>query len=431
MVSRLQDLPRMRTILPLALALPLTACAFGAPPGFSQGDTWTFPLVEAQQGGRLLTPVTIEGRGPYLFAIDPDAPMTTVDPDVLRNTDFRIWQGARRLDEQDTTHPTFYTRVTHLKAGDLTISLLLVAEAEGHAFDTDGRRIYGILGRDVIADSLVFGFDRDRGIAWLQTQEAFHAPANAQVLDFKKVRDEPVSDPRKLIDTKVNGHDVALHLDLGEEVSQLYPKQWTAANLQPVDWHLVLADETGTKRDVDKLGIAQQVVAQGVTRDHVAFAPYDDRRFLYNVYDGTLGLDFFAPYDVAVNWHTTKVYLTPRKPSVTLGDRLARWQFPQCTETGCVQLSLASSADNPKPQVRIVRDPALQGDLAVIVQATGATGNQLPAFEASFPAGVDSLSAQLDSMYTGAKLQIADASPFPRKCTDPHGCIIIEQATPP
>lgn len=431
MVSRLQADPHMRSILSVALALPLAACAFGAPPGFSEGDTWTFPLVEPQQGGRLLTPVTIEGRGPYLFAIDPDAPMTTVDPDVLHNTDFRVWQGARRLDEQDTTHPTFYTRVTHLQAGDLTISLLLVAEAEAHAFDTDGRRIYGILGRDVIADSLVFGFDRDRGIAWLQTQEAFHAPAGAQVLGFHTVRDEPVFEPRRLVTAKVDGHDVDLHLDLGEAVSQLYPKKWAETKLQPVDWHLILADETGTKRDVDKLGIAQQVTVQGVARDHIAFAPYDDRRFLYNIYDGTLGLDYFEPYDVAINWHTTQIYLTPRKSGVMLGDRLARWNFPRCTEVGCVQLSLSSSAESPQPTVRIARDPALQGDLAVIVQATGATGNQLPAFEAAFPAGVDSLSAQLDSMYAGARLQIADASPYPHKCVDPHGCIIIEPAPPP
>lgn len=431
MVSRLQACAHMRSILLVALALPLTACAFGAPPGFSQGDTWTFPLVEPQQGGRLLTPVTIEGRGPYLFAIDPDAEMTTVDPEVLHNTDFRVWQGARRLDEQDTTHPTFYTRVTHLQAGDLTISLLLVAEAEAHAFDTDGRRIYGILGRDVIADSLVFGFDRDRGIAWLQTQEAFHAPANAQVLSYKQTRDEPVFEPRRLVSANVDGHDVDLHLDLGEAVSQLYPNKWGDTKLSPTDWHLVLADQTGHRREVDKLGLAQQVAVQGVARDHVAFAPYDDRRFQYHIYDGTLGLDFFQPYDVAVNWHTDKVYLTPRKPAVTLADRVARWSFPPCTDTGCVQLSLSSSAESPNPTVRIARDPALQGDLAVIVQATGATGNQLPAFEATFPAGVASLSAQLDSMYAGAKLQIADASPFTRKCTDPRGCIIIEQAPPP
>lgn len=421
----------LRTLgLPLAFALPLTACAFGAPPGFSEGDTWTFPLVEPQQGGRLLTPVMIEGRGPYLFAIDPDAPMTTVDPDVLHDTDFRVWQGPRRLDEQDTTHPTFYTRVTHLKVGDLTVSLLLVAEAEAHAFDTDGRRIYGILGRDVIADSLVFGFDRDKGIAWLQTQETFHAPANAQVIGYRKIRDEPVGEPRMLVSTTIDGHAFDLHLDLGERVSQLYPPKWDAAALQPTDWHLRLVDGIGQKREVQQLGIAAQVTAGGVSREHVAFAPYDDRRFLYNVYDGTLGLDFFEPYDLAVNWHTTKVYLTPRT-AVTLADRLARWSFPVCADTGCVQLSLTSSADNPKPHVRIVRDPALQGDLAVIVQATGATGTPLPSFEASFPAGVDSLSAELDSMYAGAKLQIADASPFPRRCGAPHGCIVIEQATPP
>jgi hypothetical protein len=304
----------MRSILPVALALPLTACAFGAPPGFSKGDTWTLPLVEPEQGSRLLTQVTIEGRGPYVFAIDPDTPITTVDADVLRDTDFRIWQGPRSLDEQDTTHPTFYTRVTHLKTGDLTISLLLVARAEPHAFDGDGQRVYGVLGRDVFADSLVFGFDRDRGIAWLQTQEAFHAPANARVLEFQNVRDEPVSDPRKLVTANVDGHDVDLHLDFGQAVSQLHRKRWRETKLQQVDWHGALVDEAGQRRDIDQLGLAQQVTVQGVTRDHILFAPYDDRRFRFDVFDGTLGLDFFGPYDVAVNWHTTKVYLTPRQP---------------------------------------------------------------------------------------------------------------------
>lgn len=419
----------MRPVLP-ALALTLSACAIGAPPGFSAGDTWTMPLVEPQQGGRLLTPVYIEGRGPYLFAIDTDAPMTTVDPDVLHNTDFRVWMGPRRLDEQDTTHPTFYTRVTHLKAGDLTVSLLEVAEAEAHAFDTDGRRIYGVLGKDVIADSLVFGFDRDRGVAWLQTQEAFKAPQPSQVLDYRKIWDQPVSDPKKLVETKINGHEFDLHLDFGEAVSQLQPRHWTGAELHPVDWHLQLVDGIGVKRDVDKLAIAQQVTTQGVTRDNIAFAPFDDRRYFYNLFDGTLGLDFFRPFDVAINWHTTKVYLTPRH-DVPLADRLARWGFPQCTDTGCVQLALTSTAEQAKPQLRIVRDKALQGDIAVIVKATGATGTPLPAFEASFPAGVDELSAELDTQYAGAKLEIADASPFARKCDNPRGCIVIEQATPP
>ena len=31
-------------------------------------------------------------------------------------------------------------------------------------FDREGRRIHGVIGRDIIADSLVFGFDRDQGV---------------------------------------------------------------------------------------------------------------------------------------------------------------------------------------------------------------------------------------------------------------------------
>ena len=428
MVSHLQVLPGMKTIA-LAFAASLTACAFGAPPGFSQGDTWTFPLVEPGNGGRLLTPVTIEGKGPYLFAIDPDAPQTTVDPEILVNTDFRRFSGARRLDEQDVTHPTFYTRVTHLKVGDLTISLLMVAESEQHAFDSDGRRIYGILGRDVVADSLVFGFDRDKGIAWLQTQEAFHPPAGAQTLGYQKVWDQPVFEPKKLITTKVDGQEVALHLDLGEAVSQLLPSKWLAAELQPLAWHLQMVDETGNHREVDHLGIAGQVTAGTVTRDHVAFAPFDDRRYFYNLFDGTLGLDFFRPFNVAVNWHHTAVYLTPRT-EVPLAQKLARWSFPQCAE-GCFQLSLGSSPEQPSPTLKIARDPAVQGDVAVIVKATGQTGTPLASFEAVFPAGVTALSAQLDTQYAGARLEISDASPFPRKCIDPKGCVIIEAPTPP
>ena len=414
----------------LAFALSLTACAFGAPPGFSQGDTWTFPLVEPGNGGRLLTPVYIEGKGPYVFALDPDTYQSTVDPEILVNTDFRRWDGGRRLDEQDTTHETFMRRITHLQVGDLTVSLLLVAESKPHAFDSDGRRIYGILGRDVIADSLVFGFDREKGIAWLQTQEAFHAPANATVLGYEKIRDQPVADPRKLLAASVNGHSYALHLDLGEAVSQLYPRQWAMAELSPLDWHLVLVDDTGTHRDVDKLGIAQQVKVGTIVRDHVAFAPYDDRRFSYNVYDGTLGLDFFRPFDVAVNWHRSKIYLTP-STEAPLEQRLARWSWNQCAQASCFQLSLVSSADQPSPTLRVARDPAVTGDVAVIVKATGQTGTPLPSFEATFPAGVSELSAQLDTQYAGARLEISDASPFPRKCADPKGCVIIEASTPP
>ena len=56
-----------------------------------------------------------------------------------------------------------------------------------------------------------------------------------------------------------------------------------------------------------------------------------------------------------MSWHTTKVYLTPRA-ELPLADRLARWGFPACPETGCVQLALASTQSSPSRQLRVARD---------------------------------------------------------------------------
>jgi hypothetical protein len=53
--------------------LVAAGCTVGAPPGFSAGENWTFPLVGPLENGLLITPATVKGHGPYLFAIDPDA----------------------------------------------------------------------------------------------------------------------------------------------------------------------------------------------------------------------------------------------------------------------------------------------------------------------------------------------------------------------
>ena len=426
MESRLQGFASMRRTL-LACCVVISGCAFGAPPGFSSGDTWTFPLVESQNEGRLLTPVYVEGRGPYLFAIDPDSRYSVVDPEVVTNGQFRAVMGPRRDDEHDTTHPTFYTQLTNLKVGDLSVSLLHVALSEAHAFDADGRRIYGILGRDIIADSLVFGFDRDKGIAWLQTQEAFHPPAGAQALSMKLAWTHVLEVPRRLLTANVDGKEVSLHVDLGEAVSQLYPRLWDDAHLDKKDWHLILVDEVGTHRDTNELGIAKDVNVAGVDRGNVAFAPYDDRRFYWGQLDGTLGLDFFRPFVVNVDWHHEVIYLTPRQNADT--QRLARWNGPACADKGCVHLAL--TAGEPTPTLEVARDPASTGALAAIVKATGSTGTPLPTLEVYLPPGSNGYHVPLDSRYAGASVEVTDASPFGRVCTHPSGCLVIEQATPP
>ena len=215
----------MRSVIALSLlglsGSLVAGCARGAPPGFSPGSRWTFPLVDPLADGRLVTPVYLDGRGPYLFAIDPDAAFSFVDRDALPPA-FPYRYRARELDEHDTSHPVADAEVRSLRVGDLTISLRDVGVSLDHTFDSGGRRIHGILGRDVIADSLVFGFDRERGIAWLSTQEAFHPPDGAAVLAYHK--GTPYTSGavvRRLVTATIDGHPYDLHLDLGETPNQL------------------------------------------------------------------------------------------------------------------------------------------------------------------------------------------------------------------
>ena len=77
-------------------------CTVGAPPGFSSGERWTFPLVGPLEDGLLLTPATVHGHGPYLFAIDPDANVSEIDKQVVEDAGLRIGVGPHRIDETHT-----------------------------------------------------------------------------------------------------------------------------------------------------------------------------------------------------------------------------------------------------------------------------------------------------------------------------------------
>jgi len=412
----------MRKIVIVAM---LSACATGAPPHFSGGNTWTFPLVDPLADGKLVTPVFIEGKGPYLFAIDPDAPLTVADSELIVGNDFRAHPGVRAIDEHDTTHPTFYLQLTSLRVGDLTVHLDTVRVSSTHAFDTERRRIFGVLGRDVIADSLVFGFDRERGIAWLKTQEAFQPSEGAQVIDYyTRTRQRMGLVPRRLVAANIDGTTYDLHLDLGDVTSQLRPEHWNQAKLRSIPWNMTLVDEVGTHRHVSSDGMADRVSVGPVTRDQIGFVPYDDRRWDYVQLDGTLGLDFFRPYSVAADWHHQRYYLTPRLDSAAQTQlRLARWgeMLPPCAASGCVAITASSDA------VDATRDPrAVGANLEVVLRATSATGQQLPTLFVSLPAGVDHVTATIDRRYAGATYAVLDVSPFAYDC---NGCIAM--AAPP
>ncbi|HEX5061362.1 MAG TPA: hypothetical protein VFV99_18470, partial [Kofleriaceae bacterium] len=327
------------------------ACTTGAPPGFSDGEQWVIPLVGPLEDGLLLVPTFVNDQGPFLFAIDPDAYISIIDEDVLHTTKVPAGEGPHLLDESDTQQTRQYAEVSSLKAGTLTVSgQRYVQLVRKGTFDADGRRIHGVLGRDVIADSLVFGFDRDLGVATLSTQKAFKKPVGAMSLSYTKLLStvlnaEVVPLPRRLVHATIGGMQYPLHVDFGATYSQLRPRAWPRANLATSETQTGVVDEVGVIRPVKQMGVADEVTVRDATTKSVSFVPYADKRWPDQDIEGTLGLGFFRPYSVFANWDNDTLYLTPRKDgtSTKLVARIGRWQsktLSGCADVGCVKVSL-------------------------------------------------------------------------------------------
>ena len=157
----------------------VAGCGAGTPSGFPKGDHWVFPLVGPLEDGLLLTPVSVRGHGPYLFAIDPDANITVIDKQVVDEAGLTMGNGPSRFDETATEQMRGYAELLELKLGGLAIDRRQVMLVPSDFYNTEGRRVNGVLGRDVLGSSLVFGFDRDQGIATLSTIKAFTPPPDA------------------------------------------------------------------------------------------------------------------------------------------------------------------------------------------------------------------------------------------------------------
>jgi len=65
--------------------------------------------------------------------------------------------GPHPIDETERGQTRFYAEVLDLKIANLTLDRRNAMVFPNGLYDTEGRHLSGILGRDVIADSLVFG----------------------------------------------------------------------------------------------------------------------------------------------------------------------------------------------------------------------------------------------------------------------------------
>jgi len=427
----------------------VAGCSVGAPPGFSSGDHWTFPLVGPLEDGLLLTPVSVRGHGPYLFAIDPDATITAIDQQVAEEAGLRTGQGPHRIDETDTGQIRKYAELFDLKVASLAIDRRAVMVFPVGHYDTEGRHVNGILGRDVLADSLVFGFDRDQGIATLSTVKAFTPPAEATTIKYQSVSSRssaftsnvaPISAagqsgaqlpdvtpvPRRLATVQIGDARFAMHLDLGAAASQLPEASWPKAKLIPTEVKLRLVDEAATVRHVTTGGIATDVTLGATKTFRVTFVPFIEKRFATEGVDGALGLNFFRPYAVYASWDSTTYYLKSRgDAAATTVARLGRWgaDLPQCPHPGCVTVELVAADSGV--ELHVTRDPqAANHGLEVFFGVAPAAGKSAAPFVVELPSSADQLAAPVPAEYAGATLTVLDASPFPRGCPGNGGCIV-------
>ncbi len=445
----------------------------GAPLGFSSGKSWSFPLIAPLEDGPYLVPVKINGKGPYLFEIDPDSPVSSVDAAIRSDLDLYTTRMPEELDERDKLVPVALAEVNKMQIGDtLTVSQLKVRVHNFGTYWSGGRRVRGVLGRDVIADSLIFAADRDRGLATLAVQGQLEPPADAIPISWRDYRFRSNSPRRRLTHAIINQtHKVIMHLDLGNRFSMLWPSKIAALKLPTVRVEARTTDELATTRIVDHGAMVAMLQVGGAEVNGIIMIPYGDKRTREVDLDGSLGQSFFRFYNVIANWHHSKMYLTPRNPDVvaTAPYRLARWgnAFEGCADPACVQVEVesdqpappppappappapapapgdettgeagaaaAAPAPTPAPQpqpapvmpatytLTITRDQnAPPVDYEVVLEAVDANNKSLglPRLLATLPKGKATVDVpRLDPGYgAAAKLVVVDVSPFPREC---------------
>ena len=435
--SRRRDLVGRLTVLAVltSLATALAGCARGAPPGFSSGDQWTMPLVGPLENEVLLVPVLIHDQGPYLFRLDPDAPQSAMERDIAEAGGLAMGPGPRYIDETDTGRQTYMADVRVMKVGTLTVQKKFFLLVKAGTFDTSTRRVHGILGRDIIADSLAFGFDRDLGVAMLSTQEGFVAPKDAVSFTYELVSNKlntevrPVG--RRVIEPTIGGAKIGLHIDFGQFFSELKQDRWAAAQLANMPQQATLVDEVGTKRTVTTGGIAAKVSFAGIDAYGVSFVPYADKRWEHNVADGKLGLGAFRDYIVWANWDSKRVYLVPRGIATAQAmARIRRWgwrELASCGDAACLSFApVAAEATGPQASLpaphalKITRAAAVaRAGMEAIVEISDGTTAQR--FVITFMPGATEHVLPLPTAPSGSAASaptatVLDISPFHRAC---------------
>jgi hypothetical protein len=331
-----------RPLLAALVLLCTSACVVGAPPGFSDGDNWTVPMVAPLENDLLLVPVSINEQGPFLFMVDPDSPTSAIESSLQASMNLYASRAASQAQsEEDHLVRVVLAEVKKMTVGTLSVRNMKVRVFDDATFWSGGRRVRGILGRDVISDSLIYHFDRDRGMMHIATQDHFKTPEGSQPLSFTQSYSQH---RRYLAKFKINRkHKVTMHLDLGARTSMLWPALIKKYKLPTLPVQAELVDEYGTRRDVNSGTMAGILTANKT----------ETKRLEPEDLDGVIGQNFWSKYNVTVNWHRKKFWMQPRAANLAelSKERIGRWgdQLAGCAQPACVEVHLNGGPAKPEP----------------------------------------------------------------------------------
>src|SRR5688572_3617740 len=166
--------------------LALAGCTVGAPVQYlSSGDAWSAPLVGPIEDGLLVVPIYINDKGgPYLVAIDPDAPVSVIDKGIVDELKLPTAQGGRMTDETDTGRTTYAAEVQSIRIGTLKYGRTFVRLMRTGSFVAAGRSLRGVLGPGRLAGPEAFRVGRGRGVIHVATQGGFTPPASAVTVPY-------------------------------------------------------------------------------------------------------------------------------------------------------------------------------------------------------------------------------------------------------
>jgi len=428
----------------------LSACSVGAPPEFSAGTSWAFPLVDPLANDLIVTPVMINGKGPYLFVVDPNVQGMAVDATVVHDAGLETDRGDRLRDRDDTDQRVgrFEVEVRGVQVGNLTIARTNGFLVPDGTYNRGGRRIDGALGTAIIKDSLTYGIDRDRGIGLLETREAFTPPPAASKLTYTAMHG------KHAVEGTIGDARALFYVDLGRVENNIYGSVGDGFSI--VEKATRTVDYIGSPHTFSKVAIARLVSVPSVTGHDVPFVPVDrkSRRIGSAEAEVSLGLAFFKHFNIWGDWDKETVYLTPRHGlTQDTKVRIERWgpRFAQCAHLGCATVVVgdssataeapsadapsadAPSADAPSAEppssvvlVTIRRDAETAASgLEVTIAVEGANGQELLLLVANFPAGVDQLVQHLPRQLAGVAMTVVDVSPFPHRCPSGPACVEV------